>query len=166
MIPNFDKCLKSIDQPHFFIQDGDDQEPAYITEEDGEFQIINNTNCPINFLPIDSCVYGSSDISRCDCSVYNEKTFCFIELKCIKPKNFNKKRKEAEDQLEITIKEFKNEEIVHGKTLEAYVSLNCQIKINDNFEPITQQPTNKTKAAHFLLTFSTKLYYNTKKEFN
>lgn len=166
MIPNIDICYESIDKQHFFIQDGGDQEPTFIVESNGEFEVINPHNTPLTFLKTDSCVYDSNDKTRCDCVIYNETTFCFIELKCIKPKNFTKNRQKAEKQLEMTIKDFQNEELLKNKTLEAYVCSNCQVKIDDDFEPITKQPKNSEKKTHFLLNLNTKLYYSTKKEFN
>ncbi len=83
--------------------------------------MINNTDNPINFLKIDACISDSNDTTRCDCAIYDNNTFCFIELKCIKPSTFSKNRKTAEKQLEAT---------------------------------------------HFMLNLNTKLYYDTKKEFN
>lgn len=166
MINNFNKCLERVEKKHFFIKDGDDQEPAFIVKRNGEFEVINNIEDPINFLKIDSCIYGSSDDTRCDCAIYNDDTFCFIELKCIKTSAVTKNRKKAETQLEATIIDFKNEGVLQNKTLEAYACLNCRIKIDDTFEPITQKPKNSEKEAHFMETLNTKLYYECKKEFN
>jgi len=166
VINNFDTCLESVEKKHFFIQDGDDQEPAFIVLDNGEFKVINKTDSPIYFLKIDSCVYGSNDDSRCDCAIYNDNTFCFIELKCIRPSKFSQNRKKAESQIEATIKDFHNEEVIQNKNLEAYVCLNCQTKVTENFEPITQTPRNNEQATHFMLNLNTSLYYGTKKEFN
>lgn len=152
---NFDICVESVNK-----------KPASIVEGNGEFEVINNTSEPIYFLKTDSCVYDSSDTTRCDCAIYNDNTFSFIELKCIKPKNFNKKRKEAENQLEATIQDFSNSEVIQDKILEAFVCSNCQIKTDGNFEPITKKPRNSNKESHFLLNLKTRLYYDTKKEFN
>ena len=165
MINNFNSCIESIVKKHFFIEDIKDKEPAEIKYTDGEFEVINHTNSPIDFLKIDSCIYSSGDTTRSDCAVYDNDTFCFIELKCIKPKNFAKKRREAEDQLEATIRDFKDKEIIKGKNLEAYVCSNCIIKVNAKYESITKQPRNKDQETNFLFNLKTKLYYATKKEF-
>ena len=151
---------------HFFILDGENQEPSYIDEIDGEFEVINNTNNPINFLQIDSCILNSSDDTRCDCAIYNDDTFCFIELKCIKPKNFQKKRKQAEEQLKVTIENFIQTDIVKNKTLEAFSCCNCKTKIDGKFEEITSKPKNKENVVFFELNLNTKLHCDTKKEFN
>jgi len=161
MINNFDICTERIVEKCFYIEDGDNQKPAEINYINGEFKVVNNANSPMNFLKIDSCIYDSTDDTRCDCAIYNHNTFCFIELKCIRPSKFTKNRKKAESQLEATIVD-----LLRNRTLEAYVSLNCQIKIDDIFEPITQKPKNSEKEAHFIETLNTRLYYDTKKEFN
>jgi hypothetical protein len=166
VINNFDICIESIVKKHFFIEDIKDKEPAEIKYTDGEFEVINHTNSPINFLKIDSCVYSSSDTTRSDCAVYNDNTFCFIELKCIKPKNFTKKRKEAEEQLEATIRDFQDKEIVKNKNLEAYVCSNCIVKVDEKYEEITKQPKNKEVRAKFEFELNTIIYYSKKKEFN
>jgi len=53
-----------------------------------------------------------------------------------------------------------------NKTLEAYVCSNCKIKLDGNFEPITQRPKNREKELYFISSLNTLLYYDTKKEFN
>ncbi|WP_297440407.1 hypothetical protein [Sulfurimonas sp.] len=166
MINNFNHCLESINKKNFFIQDGNDKQPAFIVEKHGEFEVINNTKHPINFLKIDSCVANSTDNSRCDCAIYNNTTFCFIELKCIKPKNLQKNRRKAEKQLEVTIQAFRNKEVLKTKILEAYVCCNCKIGTDSSFEPITKKPNNKERIVYFMYELNTKLYCDTKKEFN
>ena len=166
MINNFDECLESVEEKHFFIQDGSNQKPAFIVKEKGEFEVINHTSDSINFLKTDSCISDSNDTKRCDCAVFNNDTFCFIELKCIRASKFTTNRKKAETQLEATIDNFKDEDILSNKNLEAYVCLNCKIDENDGFESITQRPRNKDKETHFLFNLNTRLYYATKKEFN
>ena len=166
MINNFNTCVESIDEKLFFIQDGDNQKSAFIVEKNGEFEVANNTSDPIKFLKIDSCVSNSSDNTRCDCAIYNSDTFCFIELKCIKPTSFSKNRKKAEKQLEATIEEFDNEDIIKNKNLEAYVCSNCKTEKDTSYEPITQQPKNTNQTTYFEFELNTKLYYSTKKEFN
>lgn len=166
MINNFDPCLESVNKSHFFIQDGDNQEPSFIVDKNGEFEVINHTSNPIGFLQIDSCISNSSDNTRCDCAIYNDDIFCFIELKCMKPINFSKNRKKAEKQLKATIINFRNEDITKNKILEAYVCSNCKTEEESNFEPITQQPKNTNQITYFEFELKTILYYDTKKEFN
>jgi len=166
MLIDFQKCQEITTKQHFFIRDGEDQQAAYIDENFGEFEIINPKKNSLSFLKIDTCIFDSNDISRCDCAIYDENTFCFIELKCIKPKNFNKKRREAEKQLETTIVQFQQEDILQNKKKEAFVCCNCFINETKNFEPITQRPSNNEKIVYFSEHLNTMLYYSTKKEFD
>ncbi|WP_294963592.1 hypothetical protein [Sulfurimonas sp.] len=164
VINNFDKCVESVDKKHFFIQDADDQKPAFIVEENGEFEVVNKTNHPVDFLKIDSCVSNSSDNKRCDCAIYNDDIFCFIELKNSKRTNWKSWIKSAEEQLEATIEDFKNEEITKNKTLEAYMCCTC--KIDGNFTKISRASNNYEVQTYFIDELNTKLYCDTKKEFN
>lgn len=161
------KCTQSVLEKHFFIEDGDDQKPAFISLSNGEFEIINNTQYSLHFLKVDSCLYNSKDTTRCDSVIYNNDTVCFIELKCIKPKNFTENSKKAANQIETTIKDFKKQHILQDKkTKEAFICLNCQIKQDGSYEPITRRPKNNNTSVHFRTNLNTKLFYDTKKEFN
>lgn len=124
MINNFNQCVENIQEKHFFIIDGDNQEPAFIVKENGEFEVINRTDGALKFI------------------------------------------KKAETQIEATIQDFKDEEILKDKKLEAYVCLNCITQIDDTYEPITQQPENKDLRTYFELELDTIIDYTTKKEFN
>lgn len=162
-----EECTDSITEKHFFIEDGGDQKPAFISFENGEFEVTNNTNNSIYFLRTDSCLYNSKDPKRCDSVIYNDNTICFIELKCIKPKNFADNSQNAKEQIEETIINFQKHGILQDKkNREAFISLNCHKKKNGCYEPITKKPKNNTVFADFRTRLNTKLYYDTKKEFN
>jgi len=165
VINNFDDCLESIDEKHFFIQDGEAQRPAFIVGTNGEFEVINNTDSPINFLKIDSCVYDSRDGTRCDCAIYNDDTFCFLELKNSKRTNWKSHRESAEKQLEATILDFKDENITNNKTLEAYMCC-TSCNIDGNYTRILRASNNNEKTVYFIDELNTKLYCDTKKGFN
>ena len=163
MINNFYTCVKSIDKKHFFIQDAENQKPAFIVEKNGEFEVINNTNNPINFLQIDSCVSNSNDSTRCDCAIYNDSTFCFIELKNSKRTNWKAHRTSAEKQLKVTILKFNDESIIQNKSLEAYMCCTC--RVDGNFTKILKASNNFETQTYFIDELNTKLYCDTKKEF-
>ena len=135
MINNLSQCTENIDKKHFFIKDGDDQKPAFIIEKNGEFEVINNTDNSIKFLKIDACIYNSNDNLRCDCAIYNDNVFCFIELKNSKRTNWKSHRESAEKQLKATILDFQNEEITQNKTFEAYMCC-TYCDINDKITKI------------------------------
>ena len=126
MLNNIDDCLEVELSEHFFIQDNDDKNPAFINYDFGQFEVINKIHKDIHFLKIDDCIYKSNDSSRCDCAVFDDKVFCFIELKTCKIKSQKYNRVKADKQLKQTIMKFKNEDIVNGKKLEAYACLTCK----------------------------------------
>jgi len=164
VINNFNNCLESVNKKHFFIQDGENQKPAFLVEFNGEFEVINNTDSSINFLKIDSCVYDSSDSKRCDCAIYSDNTFCFLELKNSKRTQWKNHRASAEKQLKSTISDFNDENITKNKTLEAYMCCTC--KIDGNFTKISRASNNYEVQTYFIDELNTKLYCDTKKEFN
>ena len=165
MINNFDICLESIDKKHFFIKDGDEQKPAFILKENGEFEVVNSTKNSINFLKTDSYIYTSKAPKRCDCILYNNDTICFIELKLTKRTQWKSWRKSANKQLETTILNFKNEEIAKNKTLEAYMCC-TYCDINDKITKISRATNKIETITYFEDTLNTALYCATKKEFN
>lgn len=164
MISNFETCLESVDEKHFFIQDGKDERPAFRVETNGEFEVVNNRDSPINFLQIDSCIYDSNDSKRCDCAIYSDDTFCFIELKSSKRTNWKSHRESAEKQLKASILAFNDEDITKNKILEAYMCCTC--KVDGNFTKISRASNNYEVQTYFIDELNTKLYCDTKKEFN
>ncbi|MDF1883321.1 hypothetical protein JHD49_05145 [Sulfurimonas sp. SAG-AH-194-C21] len=165
VINNFNECLETVNKTHFYIQDGDDQKPAFIVENNGEFEVTNNTSSPINFLKTDACVSSSNDNKRCDCAIYNDDTFCFIELKSSKRTNWKSHRETAEKQLKATILDFKNEDIAKNKTLEAYMCC-TSCDIDGNRTRILRASNSSDVQIYFKDILKTRLYCGTKKEFN
>jgi len=164
MINNLLECTKTISDEIFFIIDDKEDEPPYIVGKDGEFKIINSQKKELSFISIDSCIYGEKDIARCDCAIYDDKTFCFIELKHTKTTNWKRRRSDAEKQVEATINNFKNDDIVKGKILEAYMCCNCTI--DNEYTKIQSASNSSEKITYFELELNTSLYCDTKKEFN
>lgn len=166
MVTNIDNCLEVISHNKFFILDDTENKPAYINYEKGQFMIIKKIDNEISFLKIDNCLKFENDDQKCDCAVFDNNTFCFIELKTMtsdKTPIKNKRRKKAESQLKNTINNFENNEIIKDKNLEAYVSITC--KVNDELTKVTNI-SNKEMQVEFLEEYKTKLYYKCEKEFN
>ena len=69
----------------------------------------------------------SDKIKRCDCAVFDNKTFCFIEIKETNQRKSENSRK-AREQLLTTIKEFKDKIDFSDKRLEAYVVVGLDFK--------------------------------------
>ncbi|WP_455756122.1 hypothetical protein [Sulfurimonas sp.] len=166
MINNFNNCLETINDKHFFIQDGNNQEAAFIIDKNGQFEVINSTHEEIKFLAVDDCIDFGVDTQKCDCIVFNDKDFCFIELKTLqsdKATTKTKRRKKAEEQLRSTINHFSDEDIIKTKQLEAYVSLTC---LKDNMLTKIPNISNQETIYEFEIDLNTSLHYKCKKEFN
>ncbi len=156
------ECQEVISHSNFFIQDDIKNKPAYIKYDNGQFKIINKKQKDINFLKIDDCIYTSKDDTRCDCAIFDDKVFCFIELKTCKINNQNTNRKKADNQLKKTIINLKSERIVQGKALEAYACLTCEI--DNKLTRITNAYCQDTIFS-FEEELNTYLQYECKKEF-
>lgn len=163
MSKTFEDCIQKVEKQNFFIKDDTSDHPAYLVDTNGQFEIISSTQKEINFLAIDDCLYDSSDDSRCDCAVFDESVFCFIELKVCKIKNQKVNRKKADKQLKETILNFKDENIIKGKTLEAYSCLNCEKE--EGLVRITNASCKDT-ILEFEEEYNTNLHYSCTKEFS
>ena len=160
---DLENCTNNISDTHFLIQDDIENQPAYIKYDQGQFEVKNNTKKDIGFLQIDDCIYTSKDKSRCDCAVYDDKVFCFIELKTCKILSQKANRKKADAQLRFTIEQFRSDGIIHDQTLEAYACLTCNY--DGKFTKITNA-RNQNTIVEFEDELNTRLYYECKKEFN
>lgn len=156
-------CQEIISERNFFIQDDEEGKPAYIKYDSGQFEIKNNKERNISFLKIDDCIYTSKDDTRCDCAVFDDKIFCFIELKTCKVNNQSANRKKADNQLKKTIINLKSENVVKDKELEAYACLTCEI--DNKLTRITNAYSQDT-IYEFEEELDTYLQYECKKEFN
>ena len=157
-------CLEIISKKHFFIDDDIKNNPAYLKDTNGQFEVINNTNKDINFLKIDDCIYTSKDNTRCDCAIFDEKVFCFVELKTCKRTAWKPHREKSQKQLENTINNFKKNAIIKDKKLEAYISYTCTI--NKEYHKIKKASNSFEIETYFKDELNTDLYCNNKKEFN
>ena len=72
------KCHQILTKETFEIFDHEEDKKCYILEENGQFKVINSNKKEINFLAVDECLFHSSDSSRSDCIVFDNKIFCFI----------------------------------------------------------------------------------------
>jgi hypothetical protein len=149
-------CLEVIERSSFSIID--EEKRCRIVDE-GQFKVSNPHQKSIHFLAVDSCTFLDSDDTRCDCILFNEKTFCFIELKSCKSKNESNHRKKAKAQLKATIKEFKSR-LSFTQALEAYICITCI--------PVGKSPraANQEAIVEFEEVFDTKLSYGCEKDFS
>ena len=116
-------CLEINSESEFWIYDCDEENRCYMKSEESQFQVINNTKNDIFFLAIDKCIFFDDDeFEKCDCAVFNEKTFCFIEIKKSKKSRKKANRKKAKSQLKTTIEIFQGK-IQFDLKLEAYLCI-------------------------------------------
>ena len=123
-------CLEILTDLEFSIYDSEMGRCFIQREEDSviHFTVKNLNQKEIGFLAIDKCIYLDSDkIKRCDCAVFDNKTFCFIEIKETNQRKSENSRK-AKEQLLTTIKEFKDKIDFSDKRLEAYVVVGLDFK--------------------------------------
>ena len=123
-------CLEILTDLEFSIYDSEMGRCFIQKEEDSviHFTVKNPNKKEIGFLAIDKCIYLDSDkIKRCDCAVFDNKTFCFIEIKETNQRKSENSRK-AKEQLLTTIKEFKDKIDFSDKRLEAYVVVGLDFK--------------------------------------
>jgi len=109
-------CISIDHSEHSLVQDNDISgvcmfvSPSNFAEEEikRSFFAINNTNRkPIHLWAIDGCFMGPADTIRCDCSLFTESEFCFVEFKLnastSTPSGIKKNRRKAYKQLKATI---------------------------------------------------------------
>ena len=86
------------------------------------FKVENPTGRDIHFLSIDHCLLFDGDSAHCDCAVFDEKTFCFIEIKeTTRPNKRAEYTHDAKEQLKATIQHFQERVAFTTKRIEAYL---------------------------------------------
>jgi hypothetical protein len=109
-----EECLESVNMQSFEIldpaaDDSSQQEKCRIVESDGHFQVENKDAQWIHFLPIDGCLPIPADHKKCDFALFDDKQFCFADIKNVKTKLRQQAKKSAKLQLEETIRYFKKD---------------------------------------------------------
>ena len=160
------QCIESsTDDEMVVCEKGGDGSPCafHKTERDG-FYIKNSRQKEIHLLATDQCFFTVTDEKRCDCIVFDDDYYCFVELKLsVKPRNFGDNAKEARKQLGNTIRFFEETskadfQIFLEFKREAYVVMRDHV-----------YPRNiaARKEAHirFLQEYKVPLFEQNKKEF-
>lgn len=120
-------CLESTTQPQFELFDSQvPPQRCYIKhndEQEGHFSVINDSRKTIHFLAIDKCVFGDDAETHCDCALFDENVFCFIEIKDAGKRTRKEHRRKAYQQLKSTILVFRLREVFREETqVEAIIS--------------------------------------------
>lgn len=90
-------------------------------EELSHFNISNVNLKEIHFLCIDHCIFNTSAHQKCDFALFDDQTFCFVEIKDTRNRSTPHKT-DATDQLRETIIRFQNVIDFTGYELEAVIS--------------------------------------------
>ncbi len=92
-------------------------------EQERHFLVRNPSQKPIHFLAIDKCMLNDDAETHCDCALFDEHTFCFIEIKDAGKGTRAKHRHKAYQQLKSTILLFRNRAVFQDDaTIEAIIS--------------------------------------------
>ena len=163
-------CLEIVKDKEFEIYDCPEDYDTYkkgrcYIKTNGQFKVINRSKKEINFLAVDKCIFFDDDkFKKCDCIVFDDEVFCFIEIKEFNTtrkvgKRRREKREASLNQVKSTIEKFK-ENFEIDRELEAYI---CVKKATEGI-PATQASSSDRKL-EFEEDLRTKLFDGCQKEF-
>jgi len=125
-----DNCLFEELSVYFEIcdpssEDGTSTEKCFIVynENEGHLKIKNPNKQALNFLAIDSCIFQEDTHRKCDIASFSQDMFYFADIKKVKVGQRSSARKEAKEQLEITIEKFKEKLDFSGYKIIAVIAL-------------------------------------------
>lgn len=126
---NVTACLDISTESVFFVGEVDPERntPCVLQKSEGNgFCIENPKGKEIYMLAVDQCFFTNRDaIKRCDALVFDEKVFCFVELKLGVQRQMADEVKEAVQKLGETIQHFANvlaeQDYINRNLWEAYV---------------------------------------------
>ncbi len=124
-------CIEKTSETQFEVFDNEiEPKRCYIKTEqnqEGQFSVLNPNVNDIYFLAIDKCLLFDFDVTHCDFAVFDQNTFCFIELSISNKRNRSEKRKHAVGQLSSTISHFISSGIsFENYSLEAIISFKAE----------------------------------------
>ncbi|MFM9949741.1 MAG: hypothetical protein ACKV1O_17525 [Saprospiraceae bacterium] len=110
------KCISFCSDPYLLVQDNRETDicvfviPGDLTQEEiaqNYFSVHNDHLKNVSLWAVDGCFMSPGVGSRCDCILFTEEEFCFVEFKLeaqtIHPKSILEHRKKASNQLRSTI---------------------------------------------------------------
>ncbi|MCY7352888.1 MAG: hypothetical protein LH606_19890 [Cytophagaceae bacterium] len=118
-------CLETHNDTCFGVIDPLGNKKCFVStspDETAHFKVLNPSAKQIHFLAIDHCLASSSDPQRCDFALFDEVTFCFVEIKeTNRPQQRAKHRQRAKEQLLETIQWFQTKIDFSEKSVEAHL---------------------------------------------
>ncbi len=168
-----DKCLDFDIQERFYICEDSVTNVSYILRNGDEqtnegFLVINPEQKEIYLLSIDNCFFTSHDEyteQRCDCVVFDNRCFCFLELKlnAYEPKQAVKHSRKARKQLGAMIVFFQKAFDEASKSLSDF-ELEAFIAMRQNIYP-KKRSSRDIIFVKFLEKYRVPLYEKNVKEF-
>lgn len=155
-------CLEITNSPELHINDPTESKCQILSSEEihlSNFHIINQNRKDLSFLSIDKCVFNDNSHKKCDFAIFDEKTFCFVEIKDTDKRCTVHKRKSI-SQLKTTITKFISCIDFSGYDIEAIISWRYR-----PFRPASSTLMQSSKL-DFSLSLNTKLLEGNQKEFN
>jgi hypothetical protein len=141
-------CLEAISEGVFYIFDSaTEPQRCFIRKVDSDpihFTVRNPQYREIYFLAIDKCIFQDGDSSRCDCAVFDDKEFNFIEISESKKLHRNEKRKKALSQLGNTVDLFRASGIQLPVDVNAIVCF-----VGKNIFPARNSQNNEARLAFY-----------------
>ncbi len=120
-------CLEITNSEKIEVFDDEIEKRCFIRQGENQpvhFTILNPSKKEIAFLAIDKCVFfDEDDWAKCDFVVFDDQTFCFVEVKKAKASQRKKRRIKAIRQLKATVKLFTEQLDFSSYELEAHVCL-------------------------------------------
>lgn len=156
-------CLTNSNSTKFCIVEPESDKKCVIKNSDEPgFVVKNPSQKTIHLLVMDHCLFNDQDTKRCDCILFDDIYFCFVELKLnvTKQKQASDKLKEAREQLGQTIEVCKNRlpEPLSKMVLEAYVAMKSHM--------YPQQSANRSHIfVSFLEQYKVPLFEKAEKDF-
>ncbi len=119
-------CISTVEHGVFKVFDRHDNCCFICVENEPNtlcyFTVSNPTNKLINFLAIDKCTLMGDREKKCDCALFDDSSFYFIEMKTATPAQRRKRKSDAYEQLKSTIGIFKSKLSFDGYELWALIS--------------------------------------------
>ena len=107
----------------FYVYDCNVSNRSVVQNTPFHFEVLNPSNKDIHFVAIDNCTIPSNYFRKCDFAVFDDNTFCFVEIKNVDLGQRYNARQKAKEQLGETIKLFKERIDMNHLKIEAIICL-------------------------------------------
>ncbi len=126
-------CLKAENALYFEVFDPSSEDdtlktPCYLVYESGKghFQVKNNAGKMIHFAAVDNCIFTDNTHKKCDFMLFDDKVFCFADIKNVKTSQRKHAKKDAKEQIETTIALFLSKIDLSNYEIKAVIALTFQ----------------------------------------